>query len=513
VRYDSKCGAFSFFIFCILKLCKRKRYQKERAKVKLFVSKFVLEANENIPLKSDLRHMDICYDNECVKRMQIEHLCHEQGIEAIPGIYADAASTGVMKKAAFDYIAAIMLTTLQQHLHEIDGIYLHLHGASKVEGIGSGDHYLLREIRKITGPYLPIAITCDPHGNLNQSYVEQATIIRSYRQSPHTDIKETIEFVFKKLVDIITSRKLITPVYRKLPLLLGGEQSVSTDEPVFSINRYMDELEKDPRLMSVSWHVGYIRHDTPNAGCGIVVVPAENTYREYAAAVADDLSQFILDRRHEFHYTGLTEAPEKALQTALHFQERPVFLTDSGDNVTSGALGANTFILRQVLDLKDRKNKTFLFAAINDPKTYDQLDKLAIGAQTEILLGLEHDALSAKVPMKVVIKAKGRQKETRIFGEEGDFGGCITVSVIGTTIDIIITDTNHPFVERHQFQAAKVDWQDYDIVIVKIGYAFPELKEHGKLCMMSLTEGATLQNTAALPFKLIQRPIFPIDEL
>ncbi len=111
-----------------------------------------------------------------------------------------------------------------------------------------------------------------------------------------------------------------------------------------------------------------------------------------------------------------------------------------------------------------------------------------------------------------MIKAKGRQKETRIFGEDGDFGGCITVSVIDREIDIIVTDTNHPFVERHQFQAAKADWQEYDIVIVKIGYAFPELKEYGKLCIMSLTEGATLQNTAALSFKQIQRPMFPIDK-
>lgn len=66
--------------------------------MKIFVSKFVLEANENIPIKSDLRHMDICYDNECIKRMQIEHICNDNEIEAIPGIYADAASTGVMKK-------------------------------------------------------------------------------------------------------------------------------------------------------------------------------------------------------------------------------------------------------------------------------------------------------------------------------------------------------------------------------------------------------------------------------
>ena len=50
---------------------------------------------------------------------------------------------------------------------------------------------LLKEIRKIVGPYLPIAVVCDPLGNLTKEYVESTQIIRSYRNSPHTDKNET----------------------------------------------------------------------------------------------------------------------------------------------------------------------------------------------------------------------------------------------------------------------------------------------------------------------------------
>ncbi len=37
---------------------------------------------------------------------------------------------------------------------------LFLHGASHVADLagGSGDHYLLQEIRKVVGPYMPIAV-------------------------------------------------------------------------------------------------------------------------------------------------------------------------------------------------------------------------------------------------------------------------------------------------------------------------------------------------------------------
>ena len=111
----------------------------------------------------------------------------------------------------------------------------------------------------------------------------------------------------------------------------------------------MNELEKDERILSCSWHVGYLRHDAPEAGCGIVVVPSAQDFQQYAEETADQLMNYVWGKRHEFHYTGLTREPQEALQAALDFSGKPVFLTDSGDNVTSGAMGANTFILRQVL--------------------------------------------------------------------------------------------------------------------------------------------------------------------
>ena len=100
-----------------------------------------------------------------------------------------------------------------------------------------------------------------------------------------------------------------------------------------------------------------------------------------------------------------------------------------------------------------------------------------------------------------------------MFGETGDCGGAVRVSVNGKPIEIIVTDTNHPFVEPHQTEAVGAAWKDYDIIIVKTGYAFPEVKRLGALAVMSLTDGATLQDTSRLPFKRIMRPMYPIDNI
>ena len=62
-------------------------------------------------------------------------------------------------------------------------------------------------------------------------------------------------------------------------------------------------------------------------------------------------------------------------------------------------------------------------------------------------------------------------------------------------------------------QVVGVDWFDYDVTVVKCGYAFPELIQDGHVAVMSLTEGATLQDTARLPFKRIMRPMYPIDKI
>jgi len=358
--------------------------------MKILVGEFITESNANIPQKCEISNYKMLFGDDCIQALHVADVFEQAGFELIPSVVADAGAAGVIKKDTFDYIESCFVRTVKEHIHEIDGMFLMLHGASEVEGIGSGDHHILAEIRKVVGPYLPIFVVCDPHGNLCKEYAEATTLIRSYRESPHTDSIATMRKVAAMLCDFMKDRQNIHSVYRKLPLILGGEQSVSGDEPVRSINEYMDKLEQDPHIRSVSWHVGYIRHDTPVAGCGIVVVPQTEADLPYAEEAADWLAVYVWNKRREFHYTGLTAAPDKALRMALEFEGKPAFITDSGDNVTSGATGWNTYILRQVLVEKELKKK-ILFANICDPVAYQKLAQLEIGAKACLHLGVNQD--------------------------------------------------------------------------------------------------------------------------
>ena len=169
-------------------------------------------------------------------------------------------------------------------------------------------------------------------------------------------------------------------------------------------------------------------------------------------------------------------------------------------------------VLHQFLNVENLQKKV-LIVAINDPKTCQELYKQEIGNKVHIELGMGIDKLTTKANIYVTIKYKGQQEGTIMYGEHGNYGPLVTVEVEGKPIDIVITDNNHSFVEKHQIDACGVDWDDYDIIVVKQGYIHPEEKEKGKLCIMSLTDGATPQDTRLIGFKLIMRPMYPIDEI
>ena len=49
------------------------------------------------------------------------------------------------------------------------------------------------------------------------------------------------------------------------------------------------------------------------------------------------------------------------------------------------------------------------------------------------------------------------------------------------------------------------------IVVVKLGYLFPDLYDHAPRAIMALSPGATDLRLEELPFRRLQHPIFPLD--
>ena len=200
---------------------------------------------------------------------------------------------------------------------------------------------------------------------------------------------------------------------------------------------------------------------------------------------------------------------------ALDFEGGPFVITDSGDNTTSGATGWNTFLLRQVLSLP-KLEKSVLFAGICDPKTCAALQKKAVGEIVQVSLGMGADELSAPVSFTAEIKTQGDVIRVAALGQ-AEFtvmGRCVSLKLTDRPVTVIVTDHRQAYCHAVQFEQAGIaDWTRFAVTVVKQGYIFPELKAAAQGYVMALTDGATPQDTRHIPFKLIQRPMFPIDAL
>lgn len=478
--------------------------------MKVLVAHFTGENNEHISHTVPIDEFNLLYGDECIDRMNIRDIFEDRDIEIIPTIYARINPNGMIEKEAFDFISDKILSKIREHAFELDGIYLQFHGASGVLGLDeiSGEHYLLKKIREIVGKYLPIAMVMDPHGNLTNELAGHLNIVRCYRESPHLDEVETERKVANFLVELIQNKRNIKPVVLKLPIMIGGERSVSAKQPVFTINKMLDEIEKDDRVLSSSFHVGYIRHDDDKLGVAVAVVPSYQKHHDYCVEKAQEISEYIWEHRHEFKFSGNFDELDIAVTKAIDYCGKTTVITDSGDNCGAGGSGQNTEVLRELL--KHKTDKKILVAGINDLNAQNKLCNYKVKDKVEFSLGVAEDELSESVEISGTIVAKGHQQH----GKNGSpIGEAITVNIADTNIDVIVVSYNVQYGTMEQFQAAGLEFHDYDIVVVKMGYLDTYLIPETSYHIMALTDGATIQRSERIAFKKIYRPMWPIDDM
>ena len=480
--------------------------------MKVFVAHMTSECNEHVRRDAAIDDFLLLHGEDCIDAMHVRDIFEKNGIGVIPSIFASLHPSGMIEGEAFDYIARAILTELKGHLGEIDAIYLQLHGASGIRGLEgvSGEHYLLKRIREIAGVHIPVALVMDPHGNLTEELASRTNIVRCYRQSPHSDSVETERIVAEKLVDLMKRRRPMRPVVRKIPIMVGGERSVSAMEPMCSINRLLDEAERDPRVFSCSYHVGYIRHDDDKLGAAVAVVPNDPRDESYCVEVAERIARYAWDHRFDFKFSGNYGELNEAVRMAVDFDGRTAVITDSGDNCGAGGAGENTCVLRELLN-QDLKGKRVLVAGINDAGACGELAPYGAGDHVSFELGVAMDDLTA--PVHIDGTLKGVADAAMGLGQIHVVGPCYVVGIDGTGIDVLVVNRNVQYGTMEQFSYAGVNFHDYDIVVVKMGYLDTYLIPETAFHVMALTDGPTVQRSENISFKRIYRPMWPLDEM
>ena len=106
--------------------------------MKVLVGRFSSESNEHSRSLMSLDKFILKYGEDCIDSMYCRDIFEKNGIELIPSIGAIGHPHGPVTLQAYEFIVDKFKQSVKEHLHEIDGIFLFLHGASKVIGLQGG---------------------------------------------------------------------------------------------------------------------------------------------------------------------------------------------------------------------------------------------------------------------------------------------------------------------------------------------------------------------------------------
>ena len=131
--------------------------------------------------------------------------------DLIPLSYASAEPGGLVSQDAFDRISDSILNGIE-NAGKLDGLYFDLHGAMVTEMYDDGEEELMKRVRDLVGPDLPIVTSLDLHGNISPGFINLVNATTIYRTYPHVDMAETGKRAAILLKTVLTTTKPIFKV-------------------------------------------------------------------------------------------------------------------------------------------------------------------------------------------------------------------------------------------------------------------------------------------------------------
>ena len=192
--------------------------------MKIAIGMFYHEANSFNPFLLQKEDMVYHEGQEVLNRMYATEVFREENVELVPLIYASALPNGIVAKDAYEFYAGRILAILAEN-KDVDGIFLHLHGSTEVEEIGSGEYELIKCIRKLMGDEVYIGLAMDFHANTDPRMPAMVNVLRNYRTAPHTDQPHTEQMVARKLLDCIRNGERTQPQLVRLPYVIHAEKA------------------------------------------------------------------------------------------------------------------------------------------------------------------------------------------------------------------------------------------------------------------------------------------------
>lgn len=360
-----------------------------------------------------------------------------------------SAGSWVTKKAFEKYATGIVEDLAS--IEGLDGVYLSLHGAMAVDGVDRPEAELVSRVREAIGE-LPIYVTLDLHSNVDYKLAEVADAILIVKRYPHYDSHRQGERAAHLLHRQLRGTYRPTMATRKPPIITPSVFQATGDTPAMEIMERARRWEDRKEDVFVSVAFGFAYADVPTVGATVMVVA--NNDQKLAEDIAEDMSEYIWEKREKFYDKNLLE-PEEGVHKAIEMAregETPIVLADHADR-----LGNSTHLLAELIDQSASK---FAVATINDKEALDNIRSRAEeGDHIAIKVGDKTGQYSGK-PVEI-------DGEVEYLGSYKEFD-TLAVIKFGDKNRVLVTPRRHQVTSPKIFYDLEIDLEkEVNIVVLK----------------------------------------------
>ena len=429
------------------------------------------------------------------------------GYEPVPTIFASAVPNGLVD-AAFCKKLRQEILDMARSAGSIDAVCFALHGSMTDSNLEEAEGPLLAGLREIF-PEIPIFVALDMHATMTEKMHTNADGMVGYKCAPHTDQTETGVHAAQMTIAALEEGVRAKSAWVKVPILIAGEQSSTTVQPMIGLIEALRATESKPGVLAASYLMGFPWCDNPHSAVGVYVTAEhENLAQQEALALA----QRIWDTRYEFCFQTETYSEQEVLNKAFEAIEKgddtPIYLSDSGDNPTAGSSSDCVGFLRYLLE--DPRTKKLpspaLFGGIYDPEAALSC-KGKVGQELTLTFGAKFDKVTT-----AAITATGRVM-AYVEGWDKFPGNQSDIALFRTgNVDIVLAEKHIGYTSPEVFADLGRDPHKAQIVVCKLGYLTAAQAAVSKRSIMALSKGSTNEDLASIPYQKTPRPIFPLED-
>ncbi|MCW5636998.1 MAG: M81 family metallopeptidase [Rubrivivax sp.] len=443
-------------------------------------------------------------------------LAEQVGAEYTVPIAASASPSSPVEDAAYEHIAGRICDAVAKGC---DAVLLDLHGAMVTETFDDGEGELLRRVRAIVGPQVPVGVALDMHTNLYDAMGANATAIAGYQTYPHIDMFETGQRAGRAVLAQLAGKARPTMAWGRQPMLPHVMRQGSDDSPNRELQARCRQMEVEGAL-AASVFVGFPNADIEFAGLSAVVVTDDDP--ALARRWCDELLEMAWRERAKFVYEiePLADSMARARQLAADKPagSGPIVLLDHSDNCASGGTMDTMTVLGAMLDAGLSDAAAF---AIFDPAAARAMAAAGVGAELTLPLGgkLDMPSIGLKgVPRTVSGRVRrlsdGRYRNfgPMARGELNDMGLSAVFEVGGVQV-VVISDHVEPH-DLAAFTAVGIAPQALRFLMLKSRVHWRAgLRPLAHAVVECAGTGVCTSDYQLLAFRKVRRPIYPLDAI